>query len=95
MKIIFYLIIIAIAITIGLYFLNPALFQSIKNNVTNKVSNVIPIEVLSNKTTIYKWKNDKGELQISNTPPPNGVKYKTEEVPHGTNIMPSEALTGK
>ena len=56
---------------------------------------MVPIESGKNSTTIYKWTNDKGELQISNNPPLKGIQYKTEQVQHGANIMPSETFTGK
>lgn len=95
MKIIFYIIIILAAITFGFYYFNPILFQSVQDTIRNKVSTIIPIEPLTNSTTIYKWTNDQGDLQISNNPPPKGITYKTEQVKHSTNIIPSQVLTGK
>jgi len=95
MKIIFYTFIIIATITFGIYYLNPELFQSVQKDLSTKISDIIPIEPITNKTTIYKWKNNKGELLISNNPPPKGIKYITEEVQYGTNVMPSETFTGK
>jgi len=95
MKIIFYIIIVLAAITVGLYYFNPVLFQSVQDSVRNKVSTIIPIEPLTNSTTIYKWTNEQGELQISNNPPPQGIKYKTEQIKHSANVIPSQKLTGK
>jgi len=95
MKIFFYLIILIAAIIAALYFFKPELFLSIKSTITEKVTTVIPTESLSKKTTIYKWNDKNGELQISNTPPPKGFKYITEEIRYDANIIPSETLTGK
>ncbi len=95
MKLFFYSLVVIILITILTYYFKPALFYSIQTTVSREVSKVLPDNVISNKTTIYKWQNDKGELQISNKPPPKGIKYKTEEVEHSLNIMPSKTFTNK
>lgn len=95
MKIFLYSILIIGSATVALYFIKPTTFHSLKNNISNKVSSVLPIENKIVTSTIYKWKNKKGVLQVSDKPPPNGVKYTSEEIQHGFNIMPADALTGK
>jgi hypothetical protein len=95
MKIVFYTLVIIIITTIGLYFINPTLFQSIRSKVTNKFTSLVPVETLQPKTKVYKWQNNKGEMQFTNTPPPKGIKFTTELIPNGTNVMPSKVFTGK
>jgi hypothetical protein len=46
-------------------------------------------------TTVYKWKDKQGHWQITNTPPPEGIKYETVEYRKDTNVIPSERLTGQ
>lgn len=46
-------------------------------------------------TTVYRWQDKKGQWQVSNTPPPAGIKYETNTYRKDTNIIPSERLTGK
>jgi len=41
------------------------------------------------KSTVYKWRDDKGNWQISNTPPVKGTPYTEQEYLNNTNIMPS------
>ncbi|MFV2059276.1 MAG: DUF4124 domain-containing protein [Gammaproteobacteria bacterium] len=94
MKLLFYSLVIIIVITIGLYLIKPQLFQAIRNKITNELSTIIPPDTLQTKTTVYEWKNSKGELQFTNTPPPPGIKYTSKLVPNGTNIMPSSVFTG-
>ena len=37
---------------------------------------------------IYKWRNDKGEWQLSDTLPPAGIAYETLEHRSDENILP-------
>ncbi len=95
MKLFFYSIVVLILIATLTYYFKPALFQTVQSTVSREITKVLPANMVTNKTTIYKWRNDKGELQISNTPPPKGIKFKTEDVEHSLNIMPSGTLTNK
>ncbi len=95
MKILFYSIVLILIIIIGIYIIKPELFSSIQNQISNKVTTIFPNELNPKTTTIYKWTNAKGEPQFTNTPPPTGIKYTTEKVPNGTNVMPSKVFTGK
>ena len=36
----------------------------------------------------YKWKDKKGDWHITNTPPPKGTPYETQEILHNTNVLP-------
>ena len=42
-----------------------------------------------NKSTLYKWKNSKGEWQITDKPPANGIKFTTITSQDQINVMPS------
>ena len=37
---------------------------------------------------IYKWRNDKGEWQLTDTLPPEGIAYETLEHRSDENILP-------
>jgi hypothetical protein len=36
----------------------------------------------------YKWKDSKGAWHITNTPPPKGTPYETQEILRNTNVLP-------
>lgn len=40
-------------------------------------------------TTAYKWKDEDGNWQITDEPPPEGISYQTIEVRSDVNILPS------
>lgn len=73
----------------------------------NKIFSVLPLdvvkklnsvnqEILSKKTKpLYKWKNNKGEWVISDTPPDNQTKYETLQYNPDTNVVPAKSITGK
>jgi len=46
-------------------------------------------------TTLYKWLDKKGQWQVSDTPPPDGIKFETLNYNKDTNVIPSEQFTGK
>ncbi|NOY67536.1 MAG: hypothetical protein GXP13_09060 [Gammaproteobacteria bacterium] len=41
------------------------------------------------KSVVYKWRNNKGEWQISNKPPAKGIPYTEQEYLDNTNVIPS------
>jgi len=41
------------------------------------------------KSTVYKWRDNNGKWQISNTPPPAGTTYTEQEYLHNTNTIPA------
>ena len=58
-----------------------------------EVNQILPAQPQT--TTVYKWQDKAGQTQITDHPPPAGVSYETLEYQSDTNIMPSEAITGK
>lgn len=45
--------------------------------------------------TLYKWRDHRGQTHLSDTPPEAGIKYDSVEYNDKTNVLPSEAFTGK
>lgn len=39
-------------------------------------------------TTVYKWRDDEGNWQITDTPPPAGIDFETLTYHRDTNVMP-------
>ena len=78
-----YFILLSILITTALYIY---LDESLQNKLLGKVHQVAP-EL--NKSTLYKWKNNKGEWQITDTPPLKGITFTTITSQDQINIMPS------
>lgn len=39
-------------------------------------------------TTVYKWRDDQGNWQITDTPPPGDIDYETLTYYSDTNVMP-------
>ena len=46
-------------------------------------------------STTYRWRDHKGQWQLSDTPPGDGVDYEVVEYHKNTNVIPAERLTGK
>lgn len=42
-----------------------------------------------NNSTLYKWKNNKGEWQITDTPPKKGIKFTTISTQDQVNVIAS------
>jgi len=42
----------------------------------------------SHSTTVYKWQDDKGVWQYSQTPPADGIKYEAVEARTDVNVLP-------
>ena len=77
-----YFILLSIIATAALYlYLDDALLTKLMG----KVHQVAP-EL--NKSTLYKWKNSKGEWQITDTPPNQGIVFTTITSQDQVNVMP-------
>ncbi|MGB5259443.1 MAG: hypothetical protein WBO34_02845 [Gammaproteobacteria bacterium] len=37
---------------------------------------------------IYKWRNDRGEWQLTDSPPPPGVNYELTDYREDVNVLP-------
>ena len=81
-------VLFAIALIGGIYlYQNPELRK--------QVEDLSPGAVLSKKTTsIYKWQNSKGEWQLTDQLPPEGVDYETLDYREDVNVLPMPPQLG-
>lgn len=86
-----YLIILAAILTAVVWYIydDPDLSHKVKK----EVKQFIPSE--NKTTTVYKWRDAKGDWQITDQPPPTGTQYKILQYQSDTNVMPAEAITGR
>jgi hypothetical protein len=83
------LILAAILTGAALYiYLDPGL----NRQVEQEVKNLLPDQ---QATSLYKWRDTRGQTHITDQPPPTGTSYEMVEYRHDVNILPREALTGK
>lgn len=47
-----------------------------------------PLEPAASVTTVYKWRDEQGNWQITDEPPPAGIEYEQLEYHGDTNVMP-------
>ena len=66
--------------------------EALQTGLMGKVHQIAP-EL--NQSTLYKWKNSKGEWQITDKPPRKGVIYTTIDSQDQINIMPSPSTKKK
>ena len=65
----------------------------LSHKVKKEVNQLLPKQ--EKTTTVYKWRDGSGNWQITDHPPPAGISFETLEYQSNTNVMPSEAITGK
>jgi hypothetical protein len=46
-------------------------------------------------TTLYRWQDAAGVVQISDRPPPAGIEYETVEYDPNANLIPRERFVGE
>lgn len=82
-------ILAAVFTGVALYvYLDPQLNKQVKR----EFNDLLPSQ---QTTTLYKWYDKQGRPQITDLPPPEGIKYELVEYRHDANVLPSEAFTGK
>ena len=62
--------------------------EALQTKLMGKVHQIAP-EL--NQSTLYKWKNSKGEWQVTDKPPHKGIVFTTISSQDQINIMPSPA----
>lgn len=82
MKLKYFILLVAITTTVLYFYQN----DDLQKNLLGKTHQIIP-EL--NKSTLYKWQNNKGEWQITDKPPRKGVAFSTITSQDQINIMPS------
>lgn len=87
------LIIILIAIAGGGYYAyqHGMLNTYLSPGVKSKLDHIDP----NMTTTLYKWRDAQGQWQVSDQPPPAGIKYETLNYHKDTNVIPSEQFMKK
>jgi hypothetical protein len=78
-----YFILLAVTATTALYIYQD---EALQKKLIGKVHQVAP-EL--NKSILYKWKNAKGEWQVTDKPPAKGIAFTTITSQDQINVMPS------
>ena len=67
----------------GIYLYNePDAWQRLRGTIDE------PLGLKSKSVTMYKWKNNEGVVQYTQSPPPQGVPYEEVELRSDVNILP-------
>lgn len=86
---IFLVIVLGVLIGGGLYvYLDPALKRQTEQQMDRLTGQ-------DQAQTLYRWQDNAGQWQISDQPPPAGIPYETLHYDPGTNVIPSQHLTGQ
>ena len=67
--------------------------HQLSRKVKKEVKQLLPSQ--EKTTTVYKWRDERGNWQITDHPPPAGISFETFKYQSNTNVVPSEAITGK
>lgn len=78
-----YIVLLGIIGTAALYIYQD---EALQTRLLGKVHQIAP-EL--NQSTLYKWKNNKGEWQITDKPPSKGITFTTITSQDQVNVMPS------
>ena len=84
-----YFILLSIIATAALYIYQDEVLQ---RKLMGKIHKVAP-EL--NQSTLYKWQNSKGEWQITDTPPNQGIVFTTITSQDQVNVMPGPSSKKK
>lgn len=79
MKWLLFLILFISGVAVWLYFDSAARQQWLGNT---------PLAPAASVTTVYKWRDDQGNWQITDQLPPAGTEYERLEYHGDTNVMP-------
>jgi hypothetical protein len=80
MRLFWMLLIVALAAALYLYF-SPETARHLKEQ--------LPQPDFTHKTDrLYKWRNETGEWQITDTPPPAGIEYQQLDYRDDVNVLP-------
>ena len=84
-----YILLLFIIVTGSLYIYQD---ENLQRKLLGTVHQVAP-EL--NKSTLYKWKNSKGEWQITDKPPAKSISYTTISTQDQINVMTSPSSKEK
>ena len=88
MKLKYFIFLSAVISSAYYLYQNEAIFETLMG----KVHQIAPG---LNQSTLYKWKNSKGEWQITDTPPNQGIVFTTITSQDQVNVMPSPSSKKK
>lgn len=75
-------LLIALLLAGGIYlYLNPDYRSRLLTSISNSVTPV-------STSRVYKWRNEKGEWQLTDTLPPEGVAFEILEHRSDENVLP-------
>lgn len=75
-------LLLALLLAGGIYlYLNPDAWKQLRN---------LPVHTGIGKQTaqLYKWRNQAGEWQVTDYPPPQGIEFETLEYRSDVNVLP-------
>jgi hypothetical protein len=80
MRLVWFLLLVALAAALYLYF-SPETGSYLRQQ--------LPQPDFTHKTDhLYKWRNEKGEWQITDTAPPDGIEYQRLDYRDDVNVLP-------
>ena len=88
MKLKYFILLSVVAVTTLYIYQDDAL----QTKLIGKVHQIVP-EL--NDSTLYKWKNSKGEWQITDTPPRKEIPFSTISSQDQINVIPSQSSKNK
>ena len=82
-------LLVALLLAGGVYlYLNPEHRSRLVTSTTNVVTPV-------STSRVYKWRNDRGEWQLTDRLPPDGIAYEVLEHRSDENVLPRPPQLGK
>ena len=81
-----YLVLITVITVVAVYIYQD---KKLQQTLMGKLHQVAP-EL--NRSTLYKWQNQKGEWQITDKPPTTGIPFTAISSKAQVNVMPSSPL---
>lgn len=83
-------IILVIALAVGIVYYQDPRVQSFLKRETEQI---LPDQLTH--STVYRWRDKKGRVMVSDKPPSDGTPYEEVQYHTETNVIPADKLTGK
>ena len=81
------LVIVLVAVAAGAYYIyrNPTVVSPLVEGTPLEST----VRETLGTTRLYKWRDDKGTVHITDKPPPEGTKFEKLEYQNDANVVPS------
>ena len=81
------LVIVLVAVAAGAYYIyrNPTIVSPLVEGTPLEST----VRETLGTTRLYKWRDDKGTVHITDKPPPEGTKFEKLEYQNDANVVPS------